>query len=300
MKFKKAVVWGCQLHQHTNSYVYHGFHKAFKAMGYDAYWLNENSDVSGMDFADTVFLTEWQHAKNMPKRKDCKYILHNCDPKDYDGLHFIHLQTYTDFCRDATCDWHKHGRPEKLNDHGSWYLGDPDQRTIFQPWATDLLPDEINFEDADAPRSNESHWCGSLGGGIYGNENEIAGFRRACEENGVKWTHHQVGSTSFEENRRLIRSSYLAPAIQGTEQTRIGLPVCRVFKNVSYGQLAGTNCKASADLFGGVAVHDFDTHALFHKMRDAMNDKARIREAMRIVKEKHTYINRIESILEVL
>ena len=300
MSFSKAVVWGCPLHQHTNSYVYAGFYKAFKAMGFDAYWLNENSDVSGMDFANTIFLTEWQHAGNMPKRKDCKYVLHNCNPKDYEGLSILHLQTYTDPCIDGTCI-HKHvGKPSKINDYGSWYLSDPREPTLFQPWATDLLPDEINFDDAHAERSTEVHWCGTVGGGLYGNIEQLEPYKRALAENGLTWHYHGVGATSFEENRALIRKSAQGPAIHGAEQVRVGCITCRIFKNTSYGQMPATNNKAAADLFGGTAVYNQDTYQLFYDTRARAEDRKNIIEPMKIVKEKHTYINRINTILSVI
>lgn len=298
--FKKAVIWGCDLHEHTNSYVYAGFYKAFKAMGYDSYWLNEHSDVSGMNFSDTIFITEWQHAKNIPKRKDCKYVLHNCNPVDYEGLHFIHLQTYRDICRDNTCEHNHIGKPTKLNDQGSWYLDDPRERTIFQPWATDLLPHEFNFDDADFKRLNHIFYCGSVNGGEYSNLEEVEHFKEAVAENHMRFHHLIPGATSFESNRYLIRDSYLAPSIHGAWQAKAGYIACRVFKNISYGQLGGTNCWAAAELLDGNIIYNSDTKQLFYDMKSKINDRAMIKRSMQLIKEKHTYINRIESILSVL
>lgn len=299
-KFSKVVVWGIPLHQHTNTYVYAGFYKAFKAMGYDAYWLNEWSDVSGIDFSNTLFITEWQHANKMPRRIDCKYVLHNCNPKDYEGLHILHLQTYRDICRDGCCEHNHVGKPVKINDKGSWLLDDHRERTLFQPWATDLLPNEINFSDADAERLKASYWCGSYNGGEYGNLDEIGDFRRALDERGIRFFHLIPGMTSFEANRYLIRDSYLAPSIHGTWQAKAGYIACRVFKNISYGQLGGTNCKAAYELLDGNIIFNTDTYQLFHQMESKMNDRKMIKSAMALVKEKHTFINRAETILEVI
>lgn len=298
--FKKAVVWGCDLHEHTNSYVYAGYYKAFKHMGFDAYWLNEKSDVSGMDFSDTLFLTEWQHAGGIPKRKDCKYILHNCNPKDYEGLSFIHLQTYRDICRDNVCEHNHVGKPVKLNSEGSWLLDDPRERTIFQPWATDLLPQEINLDDAAHPRIRASYWCGSYNGGEYSNLDEVGGFKLACDENNIRFIHLVPGLTSFESNRCLVKDSYLAPSIHGAWQAKAGYISCRVFKNISYGQLGGTNCFAAYDLLEGKMMFNSDTHRLFHDMETKKEDKALVKDAMKLVRDKHTYINRVNSILSVL
>lgn len=268
-------------------------------MGFDAYWLNEKSDVSGMDFSNSIFITEWQHAGGMPKRKDCKYVLHNCNPKDYEGLDILHLQTYTDPCRDGTCI-HKHvGKPSKLNDRGSWHLDDPREPTLFQPWATDLLPHEINFDDANAPRANEVNWVGTIGDGIYGNISQIEPFKKALAENGITWNQRGPGSTSFEDNRELIKKSYMAPAIHGHEQCRVGCITCRIFKNISYGQMGATNCLAAQELFDGNLIYNPDTYQLFFDVLARKEDKASIVELMKLVRDKHTYVNRIQSILEV-
>lgn len=290
--FKKAVVWGVPLHQHTNSYVYAGYHKAFKDMGYDAYWLNSNSDISGMDFADTLFITEGQHDGNIPKRNDCKYVLHNCDFSKYDSIkaeNKLCMQVYT-------TDVHQ-WETENLKD-GAFYM--KGSRLLFQPWATDLLPDEINFDDADAPRNNQIHWCGTMGGGRFGNENEINAFKYHAMRGGISWHYHPPGTTSFEENRELVKTSYLAPAIHGTWQAEKCYFACRIFKNISYGQLLVTNNLAADKILNLPGVFNLDMGRLFLDAREKIGDKGMVLEAMKMVKEKHTFINRVKTILSVI
>lgn len=288
---KKFIVWGCRLHQHTNSYVYAGYFKAAKAMGLDAHWLYPDSDVSGMDFADSLFLTEGQHNGNIPIRDDCTYVLHNCVGQPWDSLkRRLVLQTYTD---DAPRKW---GAKAMDGFPGSYTIGDG----IWQPWATDLLPHEIDLASADLPRSNEIHWVGTMGGGRFGNENEINPFKDAAIANGCSWHYHGPGSTSFDQNRELIQRSFLAPTITGQWQTEVGYIPCRIFKNSSYGHLMATNSKACHDLLDGHGVYSLDTRELFHKARAAMGDKDMIRNAMKLIKEKHTFVNRINAILSLM
>ena len=290
--FKKAIVWGCGLHQHTNSYVYAAFHKAFKAMGFDAYWLNKDSDVSGMDFANSLFITEGQHDGNIPLRNDCKYVTHNCcDPKweTVKRENRLGLQVYTDDVLQWETTKLAPGTYVSADGHG-----------LFQPWATDLLPEEINLDWADLPRKNECHWVGTYSTGEFGNTNEIDQFKAAARENGISFHFHPPGSSSFEDNKRLIQESYLAPAIHGTWQARKGYIACRVFKNISYGQMAGTNCLRAAEIFDGNLIFNSDCRQLFHDLKKIMEDKGRVKSLMKIVKEKHTYINRVQTILSVI
>ena len=291
-KFSKAIVWGCPLHQHTNSYVYAGFYKAFRAMGFDAYWLNEKSDVSGMDFSNSIFVTEGQHDGNIPLRGDCKYVLHNCHLPKYQEIkeeNKLALQTFT---YDATNKWKAAEIAE-----GSYLL--PDGKCLFQSWGTDLLPNEINLDWADIKREKESHYVGTVCGGRFGNNDEIGKFRRACDENGIRFHHHPPGSASFEENMRLIQRSYIAPALHGTWQAENGYLSCRLFKNISYGHLGVANSKASFDLFHGQIIYNEDEHQLFYDARPHLDDKKRIVELMKLVRDKHTYVNRINTILSV-
>lgn len=312
-RFKRAVVWGCGLHEHTNSYVYAAFTKAFRAMGFEAYWLNGAGGKSGiidnMDLSNTLFLTEWQHADGMPRRKDCKYVLHNCDAKDYEGLDVLHLQTYTNPCTTGTCVHNgthlEHGPASKVNDHGSWLAEKNGKRTLIQPWATDLLPDEIDLEWAGMPRERESHWVGTIGArphpeDLYSNLNEMSAFRRACEDNGVRFQQHGPNGIGFKEGMELVQRSLVAPAIHGAYQAEIGYVACRVFKNISYGHVGATNCRAANELLDGRLVFNEDTYQLFDDTRRASGDREAIKGLMRLVRDKHTYVNRIRTILEVI
>lgn len=287
----KFIVWGCDLHQHTNSYIYAAFYKAAKSMGMDAYWFNANSDVSGIDFANSIFITEGQHDGNIPIRADCKYVLHNTNNPKWQGVtKKIMLQTYT---YDADRKW---GAKPLDGFPGTYVLGDG----IWQAWATDLLPHEIDLSWADIPRTNEIHWVGTYGGGQFGNEAEINSFKDEAKAAGYSWNFHPPGSTSFDDNRLLIQKSFLAPTITGTWQTQVGYIPCRIFKNSSYGHLMATNNKASFDLLEGLGVYSNDTRELFHKARQMSGNKNLIRSSMQLIKEKHTFINRINAILSIL
>jgi len=91
----------------------------------------------------------------------------------------------------------------------------------------------------------------------------------------------------------------LAPAIQGAWQCKVGYIPCRIFKNISYGAIGITNSKAVYDLFGGKIVYNEDTYQLCYDALDTIKnmDINELYELMDFVKEKHTYINRINYLL---
>ncbi len=288
---KTAVIWGHKLHSHTHSYVHEGFARAFAFLGYDVYWVDDADDVSGIDFGGALFVTEGQVDGCIPIRRDCKYVLHNCDGAKYASVrgNCLTIQVY---CANQL--------PRTALDRvgPAAYYADG---VLYQPWATDLLPHEIRFEWADAPREAASYWVGTIGGGEFGNIHELEGFRQACGEHGVNFV--QRGGVSRETHVGLIQRSCLAPAIVGTWQLREGYVPCRIFKNISYGQMGLTNSSVVNDVFDGQLVANVDTHQLFADGEEARRDpgaSGRVRDLMHRVHDTHTFVQRIATILDVL
>lgn len=296
LPFNKVVLWGHKMHSHTHSYIHYGFYKAFKHLGYDTLWLDRNDNISSIDFSNSLFITEGQVDQNIPLRTDCRYILHNCEHGKYKKLFdenlCIVIQVYTHDCL-------KRKEP-KFDDcmHVNLEL-----KTIYMPWATDLLPYEIDEIKEQLPmktKGNTIYWVGSIWDGIHGNREQIAPFEKACKESNVHFQH----STYIDQNRsiELMQESYMAPAIQGKWQCENGYIPCRIFKNISYGQMGITNSKTAYDLFKGKIVYNEDTHQLFYDAQKRLKnmDINEIYELMDFVKTKHTYLNRIERLSEFL
>lgn len=286
--FKKVIVWGHPLHSNTFSYINFSFYKAFKHLGYETYWLDNTPENSTcMDFNDCLFITESQVDSNIPKVKSSRYVLHNCDRSKYSEVidRVKALQVYTN---DVI------GRDERVD---SYTYISKDGTCLYQPWATDLLPEEINIDSINQRRERTVYWVGTLGEGVFGNKREIDGFKKACEENGISFV--QRHSVSDEDHRKLISSSYLAPQISGTWQVEKGLIPCRIFKNISYGQYGITNSEKVNEIFDGSLIFNLDTNALFYDS-ERLKSSQNLRNLMQIVKDKHTYLNRIDRILSVL
>lgn len=294
--FDKVIIWGHKLHTHTHSYIHNAFYRTFKHMGYQTHWFDDHDDVKNFDFSKSLFLTEGQADKSIPLRDDCRYILHNCtSPKYKPFLHngrAITLQVYTD---DAL------PRPVTKVDDFIYY--DLSDKCIYMPWATDLLPHEIDTIKKEFPRikkNKEVWWVGTTGDGQFGNNNRLRPFQQACQENGIKIRH--AGHISIEDNIKYTQHSYMAPAIVGEWQQKVGYIPCRIFKNISYGQMGITNSKHVHELFKGKIVYNPNTYQLFHDAQTRIKNmhQEELFELMDFVKNKHTYINRIETLLSFL
>ncbi len=299
--FDKVVIWGHKLHSHTHSYIHYGFYKAFLYLGYPTYWFDEYDDVSGFDFSNSLFLTANQASEEMPIRDDCKYILHNTDDIQLRASQFMKIQTYT---RDVSL------RPGYIKIAPCIYY-DRGGKVLYMPWATDLLPfeiDEIKKNVSLSPGLRKVYWVGTMSKeGEYSNFGELNPFISACRENGIEFVYYGIYTNAIkligmDENRQLIAASYMAPAIVGQWQKEQGYIPCRIFKNISYGKIGITNSDVVYELFEKKIVYNSDTYQLFYDAQKAMETMTidDLYELMDFVKERHTYLNRIDLMLKAL
>jgi hypothetical protein len=294
----QVVLWGHKLHTHTHSYIHYGFFKAFSHMGYKTLWLDNEDDLSGIDLRNTLFITEHQVDQKMPLRDDCYYFVHCSDSAKYDHLksihHFIDFDVYK----------HSHQTSPTLQEVEPYIFYDLEKMYFLIPWATDLLPEEIERNKLLSPllhlgdhlQKKKVYWVGTIGKGADGNYFELMPFMKACREHRIKFIHSDPwgSAVSPEQNIKMIQDSYLAPAISGAVQVEKGYIPCRIFKNISYGHIGMTNSATVNDLFGGRLVYDPDTYQLFLKGQAKLRE-GNIQEQyalMDFVKEHHTYLNR--------
>lgn len=307
----KVVIWGHKIHSHTSSYVHYGFYKAFQELGHETLWFDDTDNVSHIDFNNCLFLTEGQVDKNIPINNSSKYILHNCNKEKYSEISVkLNIQFHHNGIDglEVPSGQHEtfiaHGPITKINSYTA--LG---KDTLYQPWATDLLPKDINLDEAHNELNNkECVWIGTYGGGDseFQNHKQLDPFFNECRSNGiaVKIVDPWAAPVSPEENRKMVHDSFFAPAIQGEWQVSHGYaPACRLLKNISYGHFPIVNSLTANQIFDNKLVYDVDSTQLFHKALEKKHSPHIIDELkylMNEVKEKHTFVNRIQQILEIL
>jgi hypothetical protein len=283
--FDKVVIWGHKLHSHTHSYVHNGFYTAFKYLGYPTYWFDDKDELSDFDFSHTLFITEGQVD-----------MLHNCTDPKYRTLskkNVILFQVFTDSIFSV---------PHLVKLDTCIYY-DLSGRCIYMPWATDLLPHEIDAIKQSllsTPQRKEVYWVGTIGNGTFGNIDQLTPFMKACQENDLAFiVKHKL---SVPEHIAAISSSFIAPAIVGKWQQEKGYIPCRIFKNISYGKMGVTNSRHVFELFDKKIVYNPDTYQLFYDAKNKAETMAieELFELMDLVKTKHTYLNRAETLLNFL
>lgn len=300
--FEKVVIWGYKLYSHTNSYVHYGFFKAFKELGYDVFWFDDLDDVKSFNFENSLFLTLGPD-KNIPLVENSIYILHNCFSSKYSSLKdslILKLQTLTQDCFEPERD------SKQIN---NWAYYD-NEYVLYFPWATDLLPSEIdeNIQHVSSNWINRSigkdiTFVGTVDG-FYIVEKFLMDFAKAAKSYGFSLNLVNCWSNplSIKDHIEIIKNSSLAPALQGSWQCQKGYIPCRIFKNISYGHWGITNNYYVYELFNKKITYDSDPCSLLLRSYDKIcNLKLDEQiELMKFVRDNHTYINRVNVLLQFI
>jgi len=295
-------VWGFKhpINYNTFGHIHEAFYRALKYRYSDrqVLWLDNQDNISQIDFTNTLFITMEQAVHGMPRRQDCFYVCHNMEvlAKEYlvdyptlnYGLYVNTIQLPSNVI-ELSQDSYFFPQPWETYD-----------AVVFR-WGTDLLPHEIEAYKPKAAFRDQSKVVNYVGSSIT----ETNPFQRACEENGIQF--RRFGGYSggppvpIQENIRLIRDSYMAPAISNAYHCSVGYIPCRVFKNLSYGQMVPTNNRFAQDFFKGRLIYNPDAYQLFFDARAQLPHTLKtLHDLMDEVAQKHTYLNKIDTILEAV
>ena len=80
----------------------------------------------------------------------------------------------------------------------------------------------------------------------------------------------------------------------------VGYIPCRVFKNISYGNLGMTNSKVVFDFFEQEIAYHEDPYELFYVANKMKNNFDQLKRMLNFVKSNHTYVSRIKALMKVV
>ena len=325
----KIIIWGYPLHTHTHSYIHAAWYKTFSSLGYETYWFADNAHPKDFDYSNCLFITEGYADSQIPINSTSTYFVHICvNPQKYlnAGARVIDIRFNVSEINDCNysivvdkskldkidcCSFYEKNANDFVLSH-QFKKGIQGYEALYLSWATDLLPQEFNYEDAKIERENKIYWIGSI---AESNRNEIQKFMKSLQKYNVEFVHNDPWSNPLDSNaaKHYVQKSLIAPDIRGSANRRvvnekvdtgsnhklIGYIPCRIFKNISYGQLGITNSKAVRDLFDGNVIYSDNEEELLELSLPHIKNINLIKNQMDYVKENHTYINRVNSILKV-
>jgi hypothetical protein len=307
MQINQIVIWGHKLHTHTHSYIHNGFFIGFNHIGYNTQWYDDNDDVSTVDFSNSLFITEHQVNKKIPCRTDCLYLTHYVDAGDFPGVPKEHIILLKVALRDFKGHDAKYPNciytPLYYGNKHEYYSKINGYNCLYMYWATDLLPDEIqeNIENlTEIVTNREINMIGTI-------TRPWMYLSQLCRDKNIQFNQygasfnvHSQKNKSIQENVRLIKQSLIAPALQDMQQCQENYIPCRIFKNISYGKMGITNNPIVYELFDKKILYDSNLQKLFNTALDFEQREDKhviIKELMEHVRDNHTYINRINTIL---
>jgi len=289
---KKFVIWGHLHYTHTHSYIHYGFAKAAQSMGWDVIWTNSVNELENTD--ECLFLTEGSAELGMPINPNAFYILHNCNMNKYVSIPDSNKLILQVFTKDVFT------RPVTLLNNKLFEYWQENINTFYMPWATDILPAEIdeNINKLPFQHNGKAVFVGSQWGGVHGNNNELIKFKLGCDKHSIQLNIVNSQRVEQQESIKLIQDSYLAPSIVGQWQKEKGYIPCRIFKTISYGKLGLTNSKEAYEVVNKLCIYSPEEEDLVN-IALSSNNTEMIKKAMEFVRDNHTYINRIESLQQV-
>lgn len=253
-EIKRVVIWGLRKKFHTHRYIHKAFYENAKKLGYEVIWVeDEKSNQKYIKSGDLIISAEPVGKMvpekfkisdyNLPIRNDVFYCLHK-----FKNIFLDELKNRVDKNRILELLVYENKAEESDIKIRPAVFFDSQKRILYQPWGTNLLPQE--FKKPVFNNNKLVFWIGSVWNDInnHGNLNEIKDLKIALEKRGLKFVHLRFIPDWL--NIFLVRFSRIAPAIGGRIQAEVNYLPCRVFKNISYGQLALTNVKKFKDILG--------------------------------------------------
>jgi hypothetical protein len=300
------VVYGFRNSYNTFGHIQEAWYRAlqYKFPDRKVSWVDE-MNVEDADFSNAVVMTvNVANLVKMPKRKDAFYIIHNLD-ETTKAAFGGDLRQYSVMNYGMYTSTTKLGQDD-IEVGFETYLslqGHEAYTTTILRWGTDLFPHEI---EANKPTQvfDESKTDVNFVGTIYHNVHDP--FAKACRENGIKF--NAIGGftgtapVSIAENVRLVRESYMAPAIGDVYHAKVGYIPCRTYKNISYGRLPLTNNRYAQEFFKGRLIFNEDTYQLFYDAKKALREYklADLHQLMDEVAANHTYLTKVDSLLKAV
>lgn len=301
---KKVVIWGYPPHTHTHSYIHLGFAKAFSSLDYDVVWYDDDEEYSDENLSDSIIISEINCCRHLPIDKSSKYFIHNIQDDfipqtkfDFDNVYNL-LVYHEGYRWDDTIT--------KIDDY-SWY--DSKSKTSVIMWATDLLPDEIDEQDAVIYDDSKPdvNYVGSLSidyrrrlvGLVQKNNKQ---FKNYGGYSGLRSSKTPTGFIDDRDSIELIKQSYLNFDLRPQQHLDNGYIPCRVFKTMSYGCWVGTNSEKISSFLGNRLTVESELSSLYSKTEeDSKNATSDILiDNKNYIRDNHTYINRVNSLLSIL
>lgn len=291
-KFNKIVIWGLRTKRHTHRHIHKSFFNNLKKIGdKKILWVDDEIENNKLIEANDLVISIGLAGKFLEVRSDVFYCLHNFENNivaEQNRSSVIQLQVYTNSV-------------EKIPGIIEWkdaVFFNPKTRCLYQPWGTDLLENEFK-----KPVFNKNSRLAFFVGSVWNNElnqgnvNEINQLKNIFVKHGMRFVC--LRHIPDIVNVFLMRKSRIAPAISGAWQADNDYLPCRMFKNISYGQLGISNCRKFKDILKDYWVDYGSLEDLIEKSLNLKEEEylKMVKGQQEMIKD-YTYIDSLTNIMK--
>jgi len=324
----KVIVWGFKpneqgIHKNTIGYVWNGFYKSFKALGFETHWMSDDDYDSSLDYSNCIFIAEAWDSNKIPINNTSIYYVHCAyDPSKYVGKvkrfidmrynqkfmyhpNYVFIRNKDEDIKLGPCCYYQESTNKVIhlkNGYVDYDIEDFDK--VYISWATDLLPQEMNEDDIYLERENLIVFLGTIYYDQYSNVPELQEFAEVCKKNNVDFlvNPYSYGSDqiSVEDYIANYKRSLFGLDLRGKDNREKGYIPCRVFKNASYGLLSTTNSEEVYKEMEGHCVYSSSVTQMFYDAMEKRSDLEFVKKSFNYVRENHTYMNRCTDMLKIL
>ncbi len=302
----KIVFWVENKPCQTFSYIYAGMKKAFERLGCEVYWFSDQSfpSQSEFDYSDCIFFVDnqgpldhnvpiigsgiyfaYDKFTNVDKYLDKVRCLVNYRVAEFkksipDDDRYVEIEKGVTFDTQAT---------EPYN-------------VVYFSWATNLLPDEIDFNWANKQRNNEYNFVGTIHAPRPNAEPLHQQFIEIVKSKGILFNHYNpnINPATDQEHVRILQESMFVPDFRPQEQKDNWYVSCRVLKAISYGCLTVSDSSYLKHFIDDSLLVSEDAQEIFDLGMKNQYNKDLIVHQMEIIKKDHTYLNRCKGILKIV
>lgn len=302
MEIKRIIIWGLRKRWHTHRFIHKAFYENAKKLEYDVIWVeDEKENANLIKSGDLVIFSEVQGKMvpeknkfedyNLPIIDGVYYCLHNVKDIFYSKINKKNLLNLKVYINDI----------EGKDGNEKWREGviyNNIQNTLYQPWGTDLL--DFEFKGPVFRKNKFVFWIGSVWNDSEnrGNARAITNFINILKKK--KLFFIKVRFVPDWMNIFFVRLSRIAPAIAGEWQVDHDYLPCRMFKNISYGQVGFTNILKFKDILGDYYISG-DMEQMVEKVLklNKQEYKDLVLKQQEIIKN-YTYKNALDNIILAL
>lgn len=280
--------------------------KAFERLGCEIYWFSDSNYPSKLefDYSDCIFFVDnqgpldwnvpiidsgiyfsYDKFTNLDKYLDKVKCLVNYRVAEFkkpipDGDRYIEVEKGVTFDTQA---------PEPYN-------------VVYFSWATNLLPDEIDFNWANRQRNNEYNFVGTIHSPRPNSKPLHQDFIDIVKNKNIEFNHYNpnINPATDQEHIRILQESMFVPDFRPQEQKDNWYVSCRVLKAISYGCLTVSDSFYLKHFIDDSLLVSEDAQEIFDLGMKNQYNKDLIVHQMEIIKKDHTYLNRCKGILQIV